>query len=63
MKVAIINHCNEWHEYSSFKLIGIVETKDLDKALDKIKKKYKYNDEELNDYVDVEIITIGELDI
>lgn len=63
MKVAIINHCNQWHEYSSFRLIGAVPEDDLEDTLKVIQKETEYSDEEMEDYIDVNIIDTNELDI
>lgn len=63
MKVYVINHCNEWHDYSSFRLIGVVEENELDGALEQIKKECDYNDEEMETYIDINEVELNELDI
>ena len=63
MKVYVINHCNAWHEYSSFRLIGVVEENELGGALEQIKKECKYNDEDMQAYIDINEVELNELDI
>lgn len=63
MKVYVINHCNAWHDYSSFKLIGVVEENELDSALERIKKECKYDDEDMEAYIDINEVELNELDI
>ena len=53
MTVYIINSCNEWHEYSSFRLITVVTESNLQKALNLIKKRWKYSDDDMEKYIDV----------
>ena len=62
-EVYVINHCNAWHEYSSFRLIGVVEEEHLEKALRKIKKAQGYTEEEMEQFIDVSCIILNELDI
>ena len=51
MKVAVIYHCNQWQEYSSFRFIGVVALEDLGEALNKIQKECNYSDEDMNTYI------------
>lgn len=61
--VCAIFHCNEWQEYSSFRLIGIVEEDELDSALEEIQAETGYTDEEMDKLIFIDHNTIGELDI
>lgn len=63
MELYVINHCNEWHEYSSFRLIGVVERDELDGAILQIKKECEYNEDEFNTFIDIQEIELNELDI
>lgn len=63
MKYYVINHCNEWHEYSSFRLIGVLDENHLEKALRKIKRVLCYSKKDMEDYIDVSHIELNELDI
>jgi hypothetical protein len=63
MRVAILHHCNEWHEYRSFRLIGVVSETYLQKALLKVKQSLDYTDEELARFVDIEFVEINDIDI
>ena len=63
MTVYIINHCNPWHEYSSFRLIGVVNENELDNALSKIKQECDYNDDDMETYIDVNKVELNELNI
>lgn len=62
MTLHVIYHCNEWQEYSSFRLIGIVDSDHLDKSLKKIKRECGYTNEEMNTYIFVEMVKLNELD-
>lgn len=63
MNVCVIYHCNEWKEYSSRKLIGVVNENDIASALSKIQKECNYTDEELDQYIDYDTVELGDLDI
>ena len=63
MKVFVINHCNEWHEYSSFKFIGVVDEDNIDFTLSQIKKECDYTDEDMETYIDINEVELNELDI
>lgn len=63
MKLYVINHCNAWHEYSSFNLIGVVTKTNLKRALNKIKKECNYTKEDMETYIDINEVETNELDI
>lgn len=56
----VINHCNEWHEYSSFHLIGVVDENHLEKALKQIKRDCGYSKQDMQDYIDVNEILLND---
>lgn len=60
MTVYLINHCNAWHEYSSFRLIAVVSGSKLDTTLNKIKKKLKYTDEDMDTYIDIDSVELND---
>lgn len=62
-QVVVLNHCNQWHEYSSFRLIGVVNYDEVEDVLTKIQKKLKYSDQDMVDYIDCQLVTVGDLDI
>ena len=59
----LIYHCDLWQSRSSFLLIGVVEKDKLQSALAKIKKECEYTDEDMEDYITYNKITLNELDI
>lgn len=61
--VFVVNHCNQWHEYSSFRLIGVFTGSRIDGALRKIQKKQKYSDQDMQDYIDVQEVVTNEVDL
>ena len=63
MTVYIISHCNEWQEYSSFRLIGVVGEDKLENALQHIKEELDYNDEEMETYIYCEQVELNDLSI
>jgi thioester reductase-like protein len=63
MKVCILYHCNEWKDYSSRKLIGVVKEDELDQALAKIQKECDYSEDDMNMYIDYDTVELGDLDI
>ena len=63
MRYYIINHCNQWHSYDSFRLIGIVDESKLESSLRKIKKELGYDDDCMEKYVDVNEVVLNDLDI
>lgn len=63
MNLYVIYHCNEWQEYSSFRLIGVVEEGELHNALELIKQELKYTDEEMNNYIYVDNKILNELEV
>ena len=63
MQLVVLNHCNQWHEYSSFRLIGVIEEDNLSKAIEDIKKECKYSDEDIETYIDISYTDLNELNI
>ena len=63
MTLHVIYHCNQWHEYSSFRLIGVVEENKLTKSLRKIQNELGYDETDMNDYIHVDEIELNDLDI
>ena len=63
MTLNVIYHCNQWHEYGSFRLIGVVEENKLTKALRKIQNELGYDETDMNDYIHVDEIELNDLDI
>ncbi|MBQ0142038.1 MAG: hypothetical protein KBT06_04440 [Prevotellaceae bacterium] len=61
--MVVINHCNVWHEYSSFRLIGVVEEDKVEEAIEQIKNKLNYSDEDVQNYIDCSTVEVGYLDI
>ena len=63
MSLAIIYHCNQWQEYSSFRLIGVVEEGFEYDALRKIQQELKYTDDDMQTYIYVQYVDLNELEI
>lgn len=63
MILYVINHCNEWHEYSSFRLIGVVSGDKVEESLKKIRKELNYSEEDMKDFIDVNRVELNDLDI
>ena len=63
MTLYVLFHCDEWHTYSSFRFIGVVEKEQLQNALNKIKKEQGYNDQDIKDYIHITETNLNELDI
>lgn len=63
MTLYVLFHCNEWHEYSSFKLIGVVDEAHLQEALLTIRTEQQYSIEDMKDYIHTEKIELNDLDI
>lgn len=53
MLVYVISHCDQWHSYDSFRLIGVASEEKLDSVLAAIQKKCRYTDEDMEDYIDI----------
>lgn len=62
MQVYIIYHCNEWQEYSSRRTIGVCEENKLVESLERIQKETGYSEEEMNTYIDFDLVTVNELE-
>jgi len=60
-QVVVINHCNAWHDYASFKLIGVVEEEKLEEKLLALQKELGYTDEEMQSFIDVTTVNLNEL--
>ena len=63
MTCYVLNHCNKWHEYASFSLIGVVDEEHLNEAIEKIKAECCYTDEDIDNYIDINGIELNDLDI
>lgn len=63
MALYVLFHCDEWHTYASFRLIGVVDEAHKDKALKRIKREQGYSDEEMETYIHVSEIDLNDLDI
>lgn len=63
MNLYVIYHCNQWHEYGSFRLIGVVDENHLNKALHKIQNELGYDETDMNDFIHVSDIRLNDLDI
>lgn len=63
MDVYVIYHCNAWKERSSFRLIGVVQERNVDEAYDVIKKECGYTNEDMETYIYVERVLLNDLDI
>ena len=63
MTLYVLFHCDEWHTYSSFRFIGVVEKEQLQDALNKIKKEQGYNDQDMKDYIHITETYLNDLDI
>ena len=59
----LINHCNEWHNNVSFCFIGVVDGDHLESTIQEIKKECKYTDEDIEKYIDVNLVFLNDLDI
>lgn len=53
MYVYVISHCDQWHSYDSFRLIGVASEDNLDSVLESIQNELNYTDEEMEQYIDV----------
>lgn len=61
MKVYVLFHCDEWHSYASYRLIGAVSENCLEDAYRKIKEECDYNDEEMETYIATEECNMDDL--
>lgn len=61
--VYIVNHCNEWHEFSSFRLIGVFDEEHLRIALNKIQEELDYSDEDMDTYIDINATELNESNV
>lgn len=59
----IINHCDQWHTYESFRFIGVVEEGQLIDALKKIKKECGYDDDDMEKFININEVELNDLDI
>ena len=62
MEVYVLFHCDEWKDRDSYRLIGVVSKPYLEKALNKIKEKCNYEDEDMETYIAVEKCDMDNLD-
>ena len=53
VRVYVISHCDQWHNYNSFRLIGVASEENLPSVLDVIQSKLGYTDEEMDQYIDI----------
>lgn len=53
MEVYVIFHCDQWHTYDSFRLIGVASEENLASVLDVIQNELGYTDEEMDQYIDI----------
>lgn len=53
VKVYVISHCDQWHNYNSFRLIGVASEENLPSVLDVIQSELGYTDEEMDQYIDI----------
>jgi hypothetical protein len=63
MTLYVLFHCDEWHTYSSFRFIGVVEKEQLQDALNKIKKEQGYSDQDVKDYIHITETYLNDLEI
>lgn len=63
MIVYVIFSCNEWHEYSSYRFLGVVEASNLDGAKEFIKKEWGYSDDDFNDYIAIEQCRLNKINL
>ena len=53
VRVYVISHCDQWHNYNSFRLIGVASEENLPSVLDVIQSELGYTDEEMDQYIDI----------
>ena len=63
MTLYVLFHCDEWHTYSSFRFIGVVDEAHKDKALRKIKREQGYSKQDMEDYIHITETYLNDLDI
>ena len=63
MHLYVLYHCNQWHEYSSFRLIGVVDESACYQALKDIQEELDYTDEDMETYIHIDEMELNELDI
>ena len=61
--VYIVNHCNEWHEFSSFRLIGVFDEGHIKSALNEIQEELDYSDEDMDTYIDINATELNEANV
>lgn len=63
MIVYVFFSCNKWHEYSSYRFLGVVEASNLDSAKEFIKKEQGYSDDDFNDYIAIEKCQLNKINL
>ena len=63
MIVYVVFSCNEWHEYSSYRLLGVVEADNLEGVKDFIKKEWGYSDDDFNTYIALEKCQLNKVNL
>lgn len=61
MTVYILFHCNQWKEWSSMRIIGVVTKTHLKRTLRAIKKECRYSDEDMETYIYTHETTLNDL--
>ena len=60
--VYVIFHCNQWHEYSSMRLIGVASEEGLRDVLTEIQRQLGYSDQDMDDFIHVECTTVDNIE-
>lgn len=59
--VYVIFHCNEWHEYSSMRLIGVASEENFTEVMEKIREKLGYSEQDMQDYIYWELADVDDV--
>ena len=62
MGVYAIFHCNQWHEYSSMRFIGVASEDKLNDVLEEIQRQLGYSDEDMQDYIHTEYSDVDDVE-
>ncbi len=60
--VYVIFHCNQWHEYSSMRLIGVASEDGLRDVLTEIQRQLDYSDQDMDEFIHVERTTVDNIE-
>ena len=61
MDVYVLNHCDAWHSYESFRFIGVVDEEHLQECLDAIQDEMDYTEEDMEKFIDLTCVELNDV--